>query len=100
MADRREEARRHVRRKRTVYTVLVVYFALVVLWFLIDVLTGADDWWFYWPTLGCGIIVVIIGVSMFGIGGLFGGDWEQRQIDKYLQRRGGSPDQAKGEDRQ
>jgi hypothetical protein len=96
MGDPREEARRYVRRKRTFYTVLVVYLALVVLWFLIDVLTG-DDWWFYWPTLGCGIIVAIIGISMFGLGGLFGGDWEQRQIDKYLQR-GESPDRAK-EDR-
>jgi hypothetical protein len=25
---------------------------------------------------------------MFGLGGLFGEDWERRQIDRYLQRRG------------
>jgi hypothetical protein len=50
MADRREGARRYVRRKRTFYMVVVVYLVLVVLWFLIDVLTGADDWWFHWPT--------------------------------------------------
>jgi hypothetical protein len=24
---------------------------------------------------------------MFGIGGLFGADWERRQVDKYLERR-------------
>ena len=96
MGDLRDEARRHVRRKRIFYTVLVLYLALVVLWFLIDVLTG-DDWWFYWPTLGSGIIVAIIGISMFGISGLFGVDWERRQIDKYLQRRGESPGQ--GEDK-
>jgi 2TM domain len=99
MADAREEARRYVRRKRTFYTVLVVYLALVVLWFLIDVLTGSDDWWFYWPTLGCGIIVAIIGISMFGISGLFGGDWERRQMDKYLQRRGELPDEEPGRGR-
>jgi TctA family transporter len=96
MADPREEARRHVRRKRVFYTVLVVYLALVVLWFLIDVLTGSEDWWFYWPTLGSGIIVAIIGISMFGIGGLFGGAWERRQMDKYLRRHGDSPDEESG----
>lgn len=49
MDPAREEARRWVRRKRTFYTVVVFYLAFVVLWFLIDILTGTDDWWFYWP---------------------------------------------------
>jgi hypothetical protein len=26
---------------------------------------------------------------MFGITGLFGGDWERRQVDKYLEQHGG-----------
>ena len=88
MDDRREQARRVVQRKRRFYTVLVVYLALCVLWFVIDMLTGTDDLWFYWPVLGAGLIVAVIGIAMFGIGGLFGADWEQRQVDKYLQRRG------------
>jgi hypothetical protein len=25
---------------------------------------------------------------LLGIGGLFGADWERREIDKYLRRRG------------
>jgi 2TM domain len=90
MAGARDEARRYVRRKRTFYTIVVVYLALVVLWFLIDVLTGSDDWWFYWPTLGAGLIVAIIGVAMFGVSGLFGGNWEKRQMDRYLERHGDS----------
>jgi hypothetical protein len=87
MNDSREEARRWVRRKRRFYTILVVYLALSVLWFAIDMLTGGDDLWFYWPVLGAGLIVAVIGVAMFGIAGLFGGDWERRQVDQYLQRR-------------
>jgi len=63
--------------------------ALVVLWFVIDVLTGGDDWWFYWPTLGAGIAVAIVGIAMLGVGGLFGGDWERRQIERYLEDHGG-----------
>jgi hypothetical protein len=38
--------------------------------------------------LGAGLIVAVIGIAMFGIGGLFPADWEQRQVDKYLERRG------------
>jgi 2TM domain len=91
-----EEARRWVRRKRTFYTVLVVYLALVVLWFLIDVLTGTEDWWFYWPTLGAGVIVAIIGISMFGVGGLFGEDWERRQMERYRDRHRGPDDGTSG----
>ena len=88
MDDRREAARRFVRRKRRFYTVLVVYLALSVLWFAIDMLTGTDDLWFYWPVLGAGVIVAVIGIAVFGISGLFPADWERRQTDKYLERRG------------
>jgi TctA family transporter len=88
MDDRQEEARRFVQRKRRFYTILVVYLALSLLWFVIDMLTGTDDLWFYWPVLGAGLIVAVIGIAMFGIGGLFGRDWERRQVDKYLERRG------------
>jgi hypothetical protein len=30
----------------------------------------------------------VIGITMFGVGGLVGGDWERRQVDRYLERRG------------
>ena len=92
MDPRQEEARRWVRRKRTFYMVVVVYVALVALWFLIDVLTGSDDWWFYWPTLGVGIIVLFVGISLFGLGGLFGAGWQRRQTDRYLTRHRGPDD--------
>jgi polyferredoxin len=86
MDDRQEEARRFVRRKRRFYTILVIYLALSLLWFAIDMLTGTEDLWFYWPVLGAGLIVAVIGIAMFGLGGLFGGDWERRQVDRYLER--------------
>jgi 2TM domain len=88
MDDRQQAAHRFVQRKRRFYTVLVVYLALSLLWFVIDLLTGTDDLWFYWPVLGAGLIVAVIGIAMFGIGGLFGADWERRQVDRYLERRG------------
>ena len=89
--ERLEEARRYVRRKRIFYTVLAVWLALSAMWFLIDLLDDSSSWWFYWPMLGTGIGVAITGIVLLGLGGLFGADWERREIDKYLQRRGQGP---------
>jgi len=47
---------------------------------------------FAWPMGGTGIAVAITGIALLGIGGLLGADWEQREIDKYLHRRGHVPD--------
>ncbi len=44
-----------------------------------------------------GVIVAIIGIFMFGISGLFGGGWEWRQMDRYLQWHGDSTDEGQGQ---
>ena len=85
------DARRHVRRKRIFYAVLGVWSALSLMWFAIDMFDDSSSVWFYWPMLGTGIGVAITGIVLLGIGGLFGADWERREIDKYLRRRGGEP---------
>jgi hypothetical protein len=86
-----EEARRYVRRKRIFFMVLGIWVALSLMWFLIDMRDDSSSIWFYWPMLGTGIAVAITGVVLLGVGGLFGADWEQREIDKYLRRRGSEP---------
>jgi peptidoglycan/LPS O-acetylase OafA/YrhL len=88
--DAQDEARRWVRRKRILYTILGVYLALSVMWFLIDMSDGTENLWFYWPMLGAGFAVAVIAVIMLGIGGLFGAEWERRQVDRYLEQRYGS----------
>jgi 2TM domain len=84
----REEALRYVRRKRIFYTLVGIWLALSLMWFLIDLASGSDDWWFFWPMIGTGTAVLVTGLAMFGFGGLFGADWEQRQVESYLKRRG------------
>ena len=85
---RREEARRWVRRKRIFVTVVAVYLSLSLMWFVIDVLDDSSGYWFYWPMLGSGLAVVVTGVVLGGLGGLFGTDWERREIDRYMHRSG------------
>jgi 2TM domain len=82
-----EEARRYVRRKRIFFAILGIWIALSVMWLLIDLRDGGDSWWFYWPMLGTGIGVAITGIVLIGVGGLFGDEWERREIEKYLRQR-------------
>jgi len=52
------------------------------MWFVIDLTDDSSSLWVYWPMLGTGIGVAIIGIVFVGIGGLFGANWERREIDK------------------
>ena len=45
-------------------------------WLTIDMLDGPDSLWFYWPMLDTGLGVLVIGIVMGGVGGLFGAGWE------------------------
>lgn len=81
---RRDEARRWVRRKRIFYSIVGIYLALSLMWLAIDLMDDSSGFWFYWPMLGTGIGVAITGVVLGGVGGLFGSEWERRQIEKRL----------------
>jgi hypothetical protein len=81
------EAQRWVRRKRILYTILGIYAVLSLMWFAIDMADGTESLWFYWPMLGTGIAVAITAVVLLGVGGVFGIDWEQRQVERYIQQR-------------
>jgi hypothetical protein len=91
MDESREEARRYVRRKRILYTVVGIWIALSLMWFSIDMLDDSSSVWFYWPMLGTGIGVAITAIVLLGIGGLLGVEWERRETEKYLRRRGDGP---------
>jgi hypothetical protein len=89
--DVRAEALRCVRRQRILYTILGIYIVLSLMWSAIDVADGTESLWFYWPMLGTGIIVAITSVVLLGVGGLFGANWEQRQIDRYVEQHRSRP---------
>jgi hypothetical protein len=62
--DRRDEARRWVRRKRIFYTVVGIYLSLSLMWLAIDLLDDSSGYWFYWPMLGTGLGVLMTGVVL------------------------------------
>jgi hypothetical protein len=71
----RDDARRWVRKKRVLYTMLAVYAVLCVMWLAIDLADGTENLWFYWPVLGTDCATAVTTLVMIGVGGLMGVDW-------------------------
>ena len=85
------ESRRHVPRKRILYTVVVIWIAICPIWIATDMLDDSSSIWTDWPILDTGTGVLITAVVLLGIGGHVGADWERREEAKYLRRRPTSP---------
>lgn len=53
---------------------------------LLNFVQDKDSLWFYWITFGWGIGVAIHFIVVFVFEGIFGPDWEQRQIEKRVKK--------------
>ena len=48
-----------------------------------------NEWshpWFLWVVLGVGLGIGLKAIKLFGIGGLFGRDWERRKIRELMDK--------------
>jgi hypothetical protein len=77
-------AKKHVHKIKEFYTHLAVYIVVIGALFIVDVITGLGDWWFYWPALGWGIGLVIHAYTVWGEHGFFGPEWEDRKIRELM----------------
>ena len=53
---------------------------------VVNLVTGPDYLWFLWAAFGWGVALLIHGLSVFEIVGLFGDGWTKRQVSKRLER--------------
>jgi hypothetical protein len=84
---RYEEARQKVEKIKNFYTHLMVYVMVNILLVVINLSTlSSSGIWFIYPLLGWGIGIVSHAVSIFGFGGLFSKDWEERKIREIIER--------------
>jgi fatty acid desaturase len=83
--ERYRRAKRRVSVLKGFYIHLASYIGVMVLLFFIDFLTGGG-WWFYWPLLGWGIGIVAHGLTVFGIGGFLGSDWEEKKTRDLMNK--------------
>lgn len=83
--DRLRQARKRVEEIKGLYIHLTVYLLVNVGLFAIDALSSPGSTWFYWPAIGWGIGVAIHAATVL-IGGWLGSTWEERKVQKYLER--------------
>ncbi len=86
--ERYRRAKEAVEARKGFLSHFLIYLLVNAGLFLINLLTRRDggSWWFYWPLLGWGIGVAVHAVSAYGFFGLFGRDWEEREIRRLMDK--------------
>jgi transcriptional regulator with XRE-family HTH domain len=77
----------HVRKLKGFYTHLVVYGLVIGFLVIVNLLTYRHYLWFIWAAGGWGIGVLLHGLRVFDRIPFLNGDWERRQVEKYLGRK-------------
>ncbi|MFC3912489.1 2TM domain-containing protein [Pseudaeromonas sharmana] len=87
LEEQEQIALANVRDLKGFYNHLIHYVIVISLLFVINLLSGSDYWWAFWPMLGWGIGIISHAVNVFELFSFFGPEWEKRQVEKRLGRR-------------
>lgn len=81
-----QRAKAHVQEVKGFYSHLGVYVLINLLLFAVNAVTSWGNWWFYWVTFFWGIGIVIHAASVWGGEHFFGKEWEEKKIQKILEK--------------
>jgi hypothetical protein len=81
-----ERARKRVRQIKGFYIHATVFVLVNVFLVILNLATTRREIWFFWPLFGWGIGLVAHGIAVFGFGGLWGREWEERKIKQIVER--------------
>ena len=81
------EAHARVKEKREYFQSLVSYVVVIGFLAFINLFTSPSYLWFLWPAMGWGIGIFFQTLKVYG-GSAMGRDWEARELEKELARRG------------
>lgn len=80
------EARKRVKRKKEFYSHLLSYLTIGFFLTFVDWFSHPERWWVQWVWLGWGIGIFFHGLSLFRKNILFGDEWEEKEIQKEMER--------------
>ena len=90
--DEYRRARRRVRRRMSFYRHLSTFVSVILVLLIIDIVSGAEDFWVQWVALVWGIILLLHFVNVFAFDALLGREAEERMIQEEMRKRqGGGP---------
>lgn len=85
MSDhKKDEARRHVERLRGFYQQLTSYVVINILLIIVNFISNPHHLWFYWITLFWGVALGLQALRIFGPGGRYNQQWEEKKIKEYM----------------
>lgn len=84
--DRYKRARERVQELRGFWIHLTFFILVNAFLIALNLLTSPDTLWFFYPLLGWGIGLTGHAVSIFGLGGWLGKDWEERKIRELMDK--------------
>lgn len=77
----------HVRKLKGFYIHLVLYGIVIGFLAIVNLMTYHHYLWFLWAASGWGIGILFHGMRVFDKVPFLNGDWERRQVEKYLGRK-------------
>jgi hypothetical protein len=76
----------HVRKIKAFYTHLAQYVVIITVLAAVNLVTSPRYLWFLWVAGGWGVAVLFHGLRVFRKLPFLNGDWERREVEKYLGR--------------
>jgi len=80
-----QKAKEKVAALKGFYVHISVFVIVNLGLFLINMMASPGHLWFFWPLMGWGVGLFIHALSVFGFGGGFGADWEERKIREIME---------------
>jgi transcriptional regulator with XRE-family HTH domain len=77
----------HVRKLKGFYVHLVLFGLVISFLAIVNLMTYHHYLWFLWAASGWGIGILFHGLRVFDRVPFLNGDWERRQVEKYLGRK-------------
>jgi transcriptional regulator with XRE-family HTH domain len=76
----------HVRKIKAFYMHLAQYVVIIIGLAVVNLVTSPRYLWFLWAAGGWGVAVLFQGLRVFHKLPFLNGDWERREVEKYLGR--------------
>ncbi|MEZ8824625.1 2TM domain-containing protein [Vibrio amylolyticus] len=82
--NQQEQVMVQVKKVKGFYAHLTKYLSVICLLFVINFVTGTEEFWAIYPALGWGIFMVSHAIKAFEIFDFLGDDWEKKEVEKRL----------------
>jgi hypothetical protein len=84
--DLYRRAKARVNQLRSLYIHTIAYVMINAFLIALNLLMSPGVLWFVWPLLGWGVGLATHAVLVYGIGGRWGAEWEERTIRALMER--------------